>query len=100
MPRTLSATEPTMSLKAFQDIIDQFGEDPARWPESRRADAAALLDADPAARALVADAAIVRAWLKRRAVKAPGHLAQAIDRQLRADEYHDMQVTAQVSVST
>jgi hypothetical protein len=83
-----------MSLEAFQDIIDHFGEDPAHWPEGRRADAAALLDADPAAQALVADAAIVRAWLRRRAVKAPDRLAQAIDDRLRDTEHRDMQGAA------
>ena len=100
MPRTLSATEPTLSLEALQDIIDQFGEDPALWPEGQRSSAAALLESDPAAQALVADATVIRAWLRHRAVKAPERLARAIDQQLRAADYPDMQIEMQVSAST
>jgi hypothetical protein len=96
MPRTQSARKPisnrpAISLDALREIIDRFGEDPARWPERRRAAAEALLNADPAAQALVAEAQLIRAWLQRRAVKAPEHLLRAIDVQLEPGEYPDMQ---------
>lgn len=87
----MPVTKPAMNLEAFQDIIDQFGEDPAHWPEAQRESAEALLESDPAARALVAEAAAIRAGLQRRTVKAPERLLQAIDNRLRDPEQRAMQ---------
>ncbi|HVY99751.1 MAG TPA: hypothetical protein VHA35_09630 [Dongiaceae bacterium] len=72
-----------MSLEAFQDFLDQFGEDPAKWPESLRRAAETLLARDAAARAAFAEARINGAGLRRRFVKAPTRLLQTIDRRVR-----------------
>jgi len=77
-----SANLQSLSLEAFQDMIDQFGANSAHWPETQRAGAAALLDASPAARALVVEATRLDALLKRRSVKAPDRLLRSINERL------------------
>lgn len=39
-----------MNLDRFRQIVDTYGADPARWPATERADAAAFLAANAAAR--------------------------------------------------
>jgi hypothetical protein len=46
----------TMDQVEFEAMIDTFGSEPRRWPESRRAGAEALLQASAAARTSLAEA--------------------------------------------
>ena len=97
MSGTMSATPPEMSLEAFQDFLDQFGENPAKWPEGQRGTAEAFLARDPAARAAFAEARVNSAGLQRRSVKAPQRLLQAIDRRVRDIERSETPLPAVAS---
>ena len=83
MSGTPSSTMVEMSLETFQDCLDQFGENPAEWPESQRGAAEGLLARDSGARAAMAEARVNAAGLQRRSVKAPAPLLEAIDRRVR-----------------
>ena len=76
---------PLMSLEAFQDFLDRFGENPAAWPEAQRAGVQALLDTVPAARRAFDDAVAIHEQLRRRPVKAPASLLHAIDRSVSSE---------------
>jgi hypothetical protein len=76
----MPTVQPFPSLDAFQDFLDQFGENPAAWPEGQRDIAQATLDASSEARDVLAAAAALHGQLRRRDVKAPAHLRRALDR--------------------
>lgn len=68
-----------MTLEEFEEALDAHGADLARWPESVRKDADALLTASATARAVLADRQAVEAALRSApAPKAPTGLVDRI----------------------
>lgn len=65
----------TVGLKRFEQIIEAYGADPARWPSEERADAQALLLSSAEAQILVADAVCLDDWLARASEPVPSELA-------------------------
>lgn len=66
--QTLDETNPmtretTLTLAAFQDILDAYGADPHRWPAQRRSAADALLATSDAARTALREARALDAVL-------------------------------------
>lgn len=59
-----------MQLDRFTALLEAFGADPKRWPDAERAAALAFAAAEPAAKALMRDAAALDALLD--AAEAPG----------------------------
>ena len=60
-----------MNMTAFEDLLDRFGADPARWPPEQRSDATALLAGSANAREQHAAMASVEAVLGRTSAAAP-----------------------------
>ncbi len=56
-------TSQTLDRARFEVLLDAYGADPQRWPQEERAAALALLERDPDARALRAQAARLDALL-------------------------------------
>lgn len=56
-------TAQTLDRARFEVLLDAYGADPERWPEAERAAALALLQRDPDARAMRAQAARIDALL-------------------------------------
>lgn len=69
---------PLMSVEAFQDGLDQYGEDLAAWPGKERARAKDLLAASEAARAVLAEACAQADALRASPPKAPAGLVDRI----------------------
>lgn len=68
-----------MERGQFQDAIDRFGPDLARWPVVDRCAAEALMAGDPEAIAMLAEACRLDALIRERpSVKAPHGLAARI----------------------
>lgn len=68
-----------MRLEEFEEALDAYGADLARWPESARKDADALLAASTNARAILADRQAIEAALRSApAPKAPKGLVDRI----------------------
>lgn len=60
-----------MTIERLSDILDAYGADPLRWPESERLTAQALAAREPRAAALVADAMATDALLDAAPAEAP-----------------------------
>lgn len=60
-----------MDIKRFEALADAYGGEIARWPEAERAEALTLVERNPAARALLEDAAALDAALRSAAVTPP-----------------------------
>jgi hypothetical protein len=68
-----------MDIEQFEEIVDEFGEFPANWPDAMRAEAVRLLDASPRAQQIVSEAAEMRSmFLRSEPVTAPAGLADRI----------------------
>ncbi len=67
-----------LTVGDFSGLLDQLGADLTRWPAETRAAADALLQADPAAAALLAEALALEDGLKAIQPKAPKGLADRI----------------------
>jgi hypothetical protein len=67
-----------MDIAEFEDLLDRLGDDVSRWPESQRRAAEALVAESAEARALLAEAAMLRGALSSRPVRAPAGLADRI----------------------
>lgn len=64
----------TVGLERFEQIIDAYGAEPARWPEAERLQAEALLADNAEARAMVRRAEEIDAWLNAASSHAPSDL--------------------------
>ncbi|PKU25997.1 hypothetical protein [Telmatospirillum siberiense] len=60
-----------VSPQDLQDIVDQYGEDPAWWPASRRTAAQELIDVCAEAREIIAQARELREALRSMGPAAP-----------------------------
>jgi hypothetical protein len=67
-----------MDVTEFEALLDGLGEDLSRWPDPQREAAFGLLSQSTAARALLAEANLLRSALARPAVRAPAGLADRI----------------------
>jgi hypothetical protein len=67
-----------MDVTEFEALLDGLGEDLSQWPDPQREAALGLLSQSSAARALLAEANILRTALARPAVRAPAGLADRI----------------------
>lgn len=82
----------TMSLTAFDEALDRYGPQLARWPAPARAAAERLMAADERARALHAEAARLQDLLAQAARPQPlaapviGRLTAALARRRRGDD--------------
>jgi hypothetical protein len=63
--------EANVSPQELQDIVDRFGEDPAAWPQERHNAAEALIDECAEARAIIAQAKLLRVLLRDMGAMAP-----------------------------
>ena len=54
---------PRMTLEQFQDLLDTYGAEPARWPRERRELARALASEEPRAAQLLAECRALEAQL-------------------------------------
>lgn len=59
----MTGTDPAMTLAAFDEGLLRWGSDLHRWPAAERGQAQALLAANPAARALLAEETALAARL-------------------------------------
>jgi hypothetical protein len=71
-----------MDVAEFEDLLGRLGDDLTLWPESRRHDAAMLLNVSEPARAALADATLLRSALRAAPVRAPAGLLDRIMRQV------------------
>jgi hypothetical protein len=60
-----------MKINRLREIVAAYGAEPSRWPLAERAAAQGLIAADPAARGLVAEAAVLDRALDRVGAPAP-----------------------------
>lgn len=68
-----------MDIEQFEELVDEFGEFPAGWPDNERAEAISLLNSSQKAREIVAEAAALRHMFQRsEPVIAPAGLANRI----------------------
>lgn len=65
------ALDAVVSPQDLQDIVDQYGEDPAWWPLSRRTAAQDLIDVCAEARDIIAQARELREELRNLGPEAP-----------------------------
>lgn len=71
-----------MDVAEFEDLLGRHGENVSNWPDNRRAEAIALLRVSDEARALVADAELLRRALQAKPVRAPEGLVDRIMRKV------------------
>jgi hypothetical protein len=68
-----------MDIEEFDDCVDRLGEDPTLWPSPAREQGLALLRDEPAARAIVSQAKLLRTALSSvPPARAPAGLADRI----------------------
>lgn len=75
-----------MDVAEFEDLLGRHGENVSLWPDSRRAEAIALLRTSEQARALIADAELLRRALQAEPVRAPEGLVDRIMRKARESD--------------
>ena len=73
-----------MELHQFESLIDELGEDFAKWPEPAAREAQALLETSPQARAIWQEAAQLRQLLSK-PVRAPAGLLERIVKAVEAE---------------
>jgi hypothetical protein len=69
---------PPLSPQQLQDIVDRFGEDPAGWPADYRAEARELIDICAEAKAIIAQAKLLRVLLQEMGPLAPACFSDQI----------------------
>lgn len=67
-----------MNVAEFEDCIDRLGEDMSLWPDAQRVAAVELLESSDQARALLAEAEVLRNALSGSPIRAPAGLADRI----------------------
>jgi len=67
-----------VSPQDLQDFVDQFGEDPAAWPEESHTDVETLIDECAEARAILAQAKLLRVLLRDMGARAPSCFSDRI----------------------
>jgi hypothetical protein len=67
-----------LSPQDLQDLVDRCGEDPAAWPDDRRASAEELVDDCAEAQAIIVQARRLRAQLRDLGPTAPACLSERI----------------------
>jgi hypothetical protein len=70
--------EANVSPQELQDIVDQFGDDPKAWPKGSEAQAEALIDDCAEARAIMAQAKLLRILLRDMGAMAPSCFSDRI----------------------